>query len=100
LTLQGSFISSLTISTVIRLVTYAATCAALPVLRKRAGAADPGFHAPGGAVTALLAIALCGWLISTSTWADIRTTLLAVVAGLVIYAGMKLSDRFAPALPG
>lgn len=91
LTLQGSFISSLTISTVIRLVTYAATCAALPVLRKRAGAPSGGFLAPGGTITAVLAIALCGWLISTSTWADIRTTLLAVAAGLGIYAAMKVA---------
>jgi amino acid transporter len=91
LTLQGSFISSLTISTVIRLVTYAATCAALPVLRKRAGAASGGFLAPGGTITALLAIVLCGWLISTSTWADIRTTLLAVAAGLVLYGAMKVA---------
>jgi amino acid transporter len=85
LTLQGSFISSLTISTVIRLVTYAATCAALPVFRRKGSAEAAAFVAPGGTVTAILAIALCGWLISSSSVADIRTTLFAAVAGAVLY---------------
>lgn len=85
LTLQGSFISALTISTLIRLVTYALTCAALPVLRRREDVEREAFRVPGGWTVSVAATALCGWLITTSGWAEIRTTALAVAAGLVLY---------------
>src|SRR3981081_1569769 len=39
LTLRSSFVAALTISAIARLVTYAVTCAALPVLRRRTGGA-------------------------------------------------------------
>jgi amino acid transporter len=86
-TLQGSFISSLTISTMIRLITYAATCAALPVLRRRAFGEDTGFRAPGGLLTAAAATLACVWLVlpPTSNWRDVRLTVIAAVVGLVLY---------------
>jgi amino acid transporter len=86
-TLEGSFISSLTISTMIRLVTYGATCAALPVLRRRAYGESGGFHAPGGTLTAVLAIACCIWLVlpPTANWRDVRLTLIAAAIGVVLY---------------
>lgn len=91
LTLQGSFVSSLTISTVIRLVTYAATCAALPVLRRR-GVDEGGFRAPGGVVTAVAAILLCGWLLSTALDQVVTTGLVAVV-GVVLYFLFRRGPR-------
>jgi len=84
-TIQGTFITALTISTVIRLFTYAATCAALPVLRRRGDVVEGGFTAPGGIFTAVAAIALCGWLITSSGWNDIRLTLFAAGVGFVLY---------------
>jgi APA family basic amino acid/polyamine antiporter len=85
LTLLGSFISSLTVSTVIRLVTYAATCAALPMLRKR-GNTEAGFTAPGGVIVTVAAIALCAWLLSSpAARAELRLTAIAAVIGLVLY---------------
>jgi amino acid transporter len=86
-TLQGSFISSLTISTMIRLITYAATCAALPVLRRRAFGGEDGFRAPGGLLTVVAAIGCCVWLVlpPTSNWRDVRLTLFAAAVGLVLY---------------
>lgn len=96
LTVQGTFISALTISTVIRLITYAVTCAALPVLRRRGGAQVGGFTAPGGVVAAVLAIALCGWLVSTSTWADLRTTALAAGVGVLLYLALRVGGGTGP----
>jgi len=86
-TLQGSFISSLTISTMTRLITYAATCAAVPVLRRKQFGEQDGFRAPGGTLTAVFAIACCLWLVlpPTSNWRDVRLTLIAATIGLVLY---------------
>jgi amino acid transporter len=91
LTLQGSFVSSLTISTVIRLVTYAATCAALPVLRRK-NANEGGFRAPMGVMTAAAAIILCGWLLSTALDQVVTTGLVAIV-GVVLYYLFRKSPR-------
>nr|MBA3600377.1 APC family permease [Acidobacteriota bacterium] len=48
LTVQSSFLTALTISTITRLIVYATTCAALPVFRWRTGAPKAEFLAPLG----------------------------------------------------
>jgi amino acid transporter len=96
LTLQGSFISSLTISTVIRLVTYAVTCAALPVLRRREGDESAGFRAPAGTLTAVAAIALCAWLLSTAL-NQLMMTGIAAVVGLLLYFVFRREEPSAAA---
>lgn len=83
LTLQGTFISALTISTVIRLLAYVATCLALPVLRRQVGQAP--FRAPAGVVVAGAAMVLSLWLLSNSSWQDARAVGLSAALGLVIY---------------
>jgi APA family basic amino acid/polyamine antiporter len=85
LTLQGSFVTSLTISTVIRLITYAATCVALPVLRNKTDAPPAAFRAPAGIAAAIGAVLLCGWLVTSSTQRDQLLTLYAVGGGVVLY---------------
>jgi amino acid transporter len=85
LTLQGSFVSALTISTVIRLVVYASTCVCLPVLRAKEGAPPAAFHAPAGPLLTVLVVLLCGWLITSSARHDIMLTAYAAAGGLVLY---------------
>jgi APA family basic amino acid/polyamine antiporter len=85
LTLQGSFISALTISTVIRLIAYAGTCVALPMLRRRSDVPPAGFRAPAGTAVAVAAVALCAWLVSTSSTRDLLVTAAAGAIGLVLY---------------
>ena len=84
--LVSTFISALTISTVVRLMAYGATCAALPVLRRRDGPAT--FAAPAGYVIASLAVALTIWLLSSTAASEMRMSALAVITGLAIYAVM------------
>jgi amino acid transporter len=83
LTLQGTFISALTISTVIRLLAYIATCLALPVLRQQAGKAP--FQAPAGVIVAIAATLLSVWLLSNSMWKDARAVVLSAALGLALY---------------
>ena len=85
LSLGGTFISALTISTIIRLVTYATTCAALPVLRRKSGTPAAGFTAPAATVVSVAALALCAWLLSTTEWNEIRAAGIAALLGLVFF---------------
>jgi amino acid transporter len=84
-TLQGTFMSALTISTVIRLLAYIATCISLPVLRFRNNAPPAQFNAPAGVSVAVAATALSVWLISNSTASDALEAGAAAALGLVVF---------------
>jgi APA family basic amino acid/polyamine antiporter len=91
LTLSGGLLYSVTISTIARLVIYAATCSALPVLRRRANAAPASFRAPGGVPIALIVVALASWLLWNATFRELRDTAIAVAVGLAAYTLSRLS---------
>jgi APA family basic amino acid/polyamine antiporter len=70
LALSGTFRWNAVLSTVARLFTYAAVCAALPVLRRR----QPGearFRLPGGDVLAVIGIAYCCLVGSRAGWTEL-----------------------------
>lgn len=90
LALQGTFMSTLTISTVIRLLAYVATCVALPVLRSRSDAPLSRFSVPGGVVVSFVATLLSVWLLSSSAAKDATAAVLSALLGLVIYAVMTV----------
>jgi amino acid transporter len=90
LTLRSSFVSALTISAIARLVTYAVTCAALPVLRRRKGSPAPMFRVRGGPVIACAALILAAWLLLNSARSEAVTAAIAALVGLLIYAGYRL----------
>jgi APA family basic amino acid/polyamine antiporter len=85
LTLSGTFIYLLTLSTIARLLTYLATCGALPVLRRRITAPAAAFLMPAGVTVACLGVLLGLWLLSTCTVREARDTAIAAAAGLGIY---------------
>jgi len=85
LTLKSSFLAALTISVIARLVTYAATCLALPVLRRRREAPAALFRLPGGTAIAILSLILIVWLLMHSSLAEIKTAAVAAAVGLAIY---------------
>jgi amino acid transporter len=93
LALAGSFAANATFSAIVRLVYYALTCAALIVLRRRAGEA-PGFHLPAGPFIAMLAMGFCAWLLSTRSFEQLWILLALTAAGLPFYL---LSRRRGPA---
>ncbi len=89
LTLSGTFIYLLTLSTLSRLATYIVTCGALPVLRRRPSAPAAAFRLSAGPAIAILGVALCLWLLSNSNLREARDTCVAVLAGLAIYAANR-----------
>ena len=93
LTLKSSFVAALTISTIARLIAYAATCAALPVLRKRTGAPPAHFKLRGGVFIAIAALILSAWLLMNSTLYEAIAATIAAVVGLLIYLGYRVYSR-------
>jgi basic amino acid/polyamine antiporter, APA family len=84
-TLKSSFVAALTISAIARLVTYAVTCAALPVLRRRTGVPAAMFKVRGGPIIAMAALILAVWLLANSTLREAYQAGIAALVGLVIY---------------
>jgi basic amino acid/polyamine antiporter, APA family len=85
LTLTGTFAFAATLSTIIRLTTYAVTCAALPILRRRSGGKAAPFSAPAGSAVAVISMLLIGWLYLSSSWIEVRLALLAAILGLFVF---------------
>ncbi len=92
LTLKQSFVQALTISAIARLLTYAATCAALPVLR-RTDASPALFRLRGGPLISILALLLSGWLLLNSTLKEAITATIVGVVGLLIYFAYRVSQK-------
>lgn len=93
LTLKSSFVAALTISTIARLITYGATCIALPVFRSRRQAPPPAFRLPGGTIIAVLSLLLIVWLLLHSTLQEAKVSALAAGVGLAIYFSYWLYSR-------
>jgi amino acid transporter len=98
LTLSGSFVAMAAISTVIRLVTYASTCAALVKFRRDAGVAPAPFVAPMGTLAAVVALALSAWLLTNSAAREGWMTLAAAAIGAMLFVAFGPRARRAVAL--
>jgi amino acid transporter len=85
LTLSGTFLYAVTVSTIARLVIYGTTCAALPVLRRRAEVPPAAFRAPAGLVLSTAVCAFAAWLLIQSTWREVRDTAIAAALGYAVY---------------
>src|SRR5882762_1961566 len=90
LTLRSSFVAALTISAIARLVTYAVTCAALPVLRRRSGVPVAMFKVRGGPIIAVAALILAAWLLANSTLREAVTAVIAGAVGMAIYSAYRI----------
>jgi basic amino acid/polyamine antiporter, APA family len=90
---SGTFIYALTVSTIARLLTYAATSAALLALRRKSDALPTVFKLRAGTAVSVIAVALCVWLIASSTWREARDTAIAAAAGLLLYAACRVWQR-------
>jgi amino acid transporter len=83
--LSGGFAINATLAAIVRLVTYALVCAALPALRWRWPAERPGFALAGGLLIAPLGLFFCLWLLSTRTFAQAWVLLATMAVGTVLW---------------
>ena len=93
LTLKSSFVAALTISTIARLVTYGATCLALPMFRRKEETPAAGFRLPGGTIIAILSLLLIVWLLLNATLQEAKAAAIAGAVGLAIYGAYWVYSR-------
>jgi amino acid transporter len=89
----STFLSALTISTIVRLVAYIATCVALPALRRRSDVPAPAFRTPAGRLVPAGAVALSVWLLSNTAWAELRVGAIALMIGVAVYGACVRRTR-------
>lgn len=82
---SGTFEHTATLSAIARLFTYAATCVALILLRRRSEQ-PADFQVPGGVAIAAASLALIGWLLYNVAWDKALYMCVAVAAGVVLWA--------------
>ena len=85
LALSGSFIWLAAMSTVVRLLVYAACIASLPRLHTALGEGARPFHLPGGAIIPLFAFMLCCVLITFASAQSWITTGVFALIGTALY---------------
>ncbi len=100
LTISSTFTYLLTISTIARLLVFAITCAALPVLRRRAASPPALLTVPGGLAAPIAALVLITWLLASTSWKETRDVLLATVAGVVLLGIARLNRSRPEGQPG
>jgi len=83
--MYGGFQTLAAISAIARLLTYMATSAALPVLRRKMPGAQRWFMVPGGPVIPIAALAISIWLLAGSSQAQIAISGATLVAGALVY---------------
>ena len=94
LTLSGSFLTAVALSTITRLLAYAATCLAVPVLRRRDGGDGvpaAAFRVPGGGWVVATALAAIAWLVANANPVELRNVAVAMLVG----AALMLLSAFA-----
>jgi APA family basic amino acid/polyamine antiporter len=102
LSLAGTFIYAAKVTVITRVIVYASTCAALPVLRLRdktaaTERAQPhlrtAFELPAGTLISTVCIILCLSLLADSGWSEARDVAVAAAVGLAVYAATRFAQR-------
>src|SRR5260370_15920584 len=99
LALSGTFIYAVKVTVITRVIVYASTCLALPMLRRRSklatsvrtvGETSRSFELPGGILISIVCVILCLWLLGSSRWGEGR----AVGVGIVVRSAIFAATRF------
>jgi len=91
LALSGSFIWLAAMSTVVRLLVYGASIAALPRLHRSADSAVDVYELPGGHTIPLIALLLTCWLVTEASAESWLVTGIFMALGTVLYSLTKRS---------
>jgi basic amino acid/polyamine antiporter, APA family len=85
ITLSGSFVYLLTVSTISRLSVFAVTCAALPKLRRMGNVPAARFRLWGGPLIPCAALVSIAWLLASCSWIETRDVTILILFGALVY---------------
>ena len=91
--MYNQFASLVAISAIARILSYVATCLALPVLRRKMAHVERVFSVPGGATIPIAATAISIWLLMGSTRNQIILSAAAVVSGAIVCGAYRWHTR-------
>ena len=98
LTIFTTFLTAVTIAAITRLLVYASTCLALPVLRQRSDVPQAKLTVPFGVLAAILSLGLIGWLLANVDFKkEGLPIVIAIAVGLLIYVASSFFRKNAPA---
>ncbi|MCF6155306.1 MAG: amino acid permease [Candidatus Brocadia sp.] len=89
LSLTGSFKYLIAASVMVSILQYIPTCLAVIILRRHRPEWERGYKIPGGYAIPILALLICGWLISHVETKVIAATAVAIVVSLPFYFKRK-----------
>lgn len=95
LAVSSAFAVLAELSALARVLMYATTCLAVPILRRRMPGGSRGFVLPGGSLIAIIALATCVWLLAGTSAAQVSTAAVAFAAGALLYGWMGQRKRAA-----
>ena len=95
--ISGTFAKLAGVSALARLLFYASTCMAVPVLRRRMPDVSSRFTLPGGFTIPLLALGACFWLLTGSDFNQLAMAAIALVIGAILYWWVTRGRRSSPA---
>jgi len=94
LTVGSNFLTAVAIATITRLIVYATTCLALPLLRQRDDVPPAQFKPKLGIAAAVISLILTIWLLTNVDFAKEGIAILIMAAvGLALYGGGRLIGR-------
>ncbi|HLK47620.1 MAG TPA: amino acid permease [Bryobacteraceae bacterium] len=86
LAVSSAFAKLAALSALARVLMYASTCLAVPVLRRRREVSgERGFRLPGGLAIAAAAVGVCAWLVSGSSAREVMAAAGALTVGAFVY---------------
>ena len=88
--MYSGFATLAAISAIARLLTYIATCVALPIFRRSMPSAQRWFAVPGGVIIPIAAVALSIWLLMGSSKKQVLISAANLAAGAAIYSCYRL----------
>lgn len=99
LAVSGTFVYALTLAAISKLLTSSATCAALPVLRRRKDNNPALFTLPAGIFLSIVSLGICLWLLVNSGWQEVRDIGIAAALGTLLFFINRLAQRQRVAVP-
>lgn len=85
LALSGTFIYLVKLSAIARILVCAATCASVPIMRRRTDVPPAAFTVPAGSVVGWLCVALCLFFLAQSSMSEMLDVGIAAAIGLGIF---------------